>query len=94
MENKNEYDNESHGNELDEKTDKRSKKRSAKGKNLRLELEKKLEVYLERRKEKLTQNDVVFTESLTPEEKRAGISHKNSCGIEVIDEESEHRSYK
>ena len=73
MENKNEYDNESHGNELDEKTDKRSKKRSAKGKNLRLELEKKLEVYLERRKEKLTQNDVVFTESLTPEEKQTPV---------------------
>lgn len=73
MENKNEYDNESHGNELDEKTDKKSKKRSAKGKNLRLELEKKLEVYLERRKEKLTQNDVVFTESLTPEEKQTPV---------------------
>jgi len=73
MENKNEYDNESHGNEIDEKTDKKSKKRSAKGKNLRLELEKKLEVYLERRKEKLTQNDVVFTESLTPEEKQTPV---------------------
>jgi cell division protein FtsW (lipid II flippase) len=77
MKDRNEYESELENGETAEKkadaSDKKAKEKRARGKELKTKLEKKLEVYLERRREKLIQNDVVFTESLTPEEKQTPV---------------------
>lgn len=77
MRNENEYEAELEKSETNEKESKASNKKMRKkrnfGKEIRLGLEKKLDVYLERRREKLNQNDIVFTESLTPEKKQTPV---------------------
>lgn len=74
-----EYDIKNENTEVDKaESDVNDKTEAVKGKGgflkgLKKDFEKKLEEYLEKRREKLDQNDVVFTESLTQEKKEARV---------------------